>query len=214
MAPKPKVLEDDIGDIQWSQYKGADLKAEGNNYATDQERYVKAAWKMLNAMSAHDRLEIQNTLWRKGIGSETKPSLSGLTPVDTNRFAEFLAFSQSQRTKEGAVTTPQQAYNNLFSMPDEAKGPKTSITFTAKQDVSSVFSQVAERDLGRKPTALEIAKFFDAYHSIEAGATTKDQAPSVGAAAEAQLQMKNTGEVKATGFADYARAFQDMLRGA
>ena len=45
-------------------------------------------------------------------------------------------------------------------------------------------------------------------------ATTENQAPSVGAAAEAQLKKKNAGEVKATGFADYARAFQDMLRGA
>lgn len=214
MAPKPKVLEDDIGEIQWTTISGKPVEAKGENYASDQERYVKAAWRMLNAMSSHDRLEIQNTLWKKGIGSETKPSLSGLTPTDTNRFAEFLAFSRTQRTKEGAVASPQQAYNILFSMPDEAKGPKTSITFTAKQDVSSVFSQVAERDLGRKPTALEISKFFDAYHSIEAGATTKDQAPSVGAAAEAQLKMKNAGEVKATGFADYARAFQDMLRGA
>lgn len=206
----PQELEEDIPAIEW-----ASKPAEGKDFETDQARYVKAAWKMLNGMSSNDRLEIQNILWKKGFGSTTKPSLSGMNPTDTSRFAEFLVFSRTQKSpKTGGVATPQEAYNIAFRLPDAAKGPKTTKTFTAKQDVSSIFSQVAERDLGRKPTALEMGRFFDAYHSIEKTATTENQAPSVGAAAEAQLQMKNAGEVKATGFADYARAFQDMLRGA
>jgi hypothetical protein len=194
--------------------EGKVYSAKGENYETDQDRYVKAAWKMLNGMSVKDRLEIQNTLWKKGLGSNTKPSVSGLTPTDTNRFAEFLAFSRTQTNKTGATATPFEAYNILYGMPNVTNSPGTTKTFTAKQDVSSIFSQVAERDLGRKPTAEEMGRFFDAYHSIEKTATTENQAPSVGAAAEAQLKMKNAGEVKATGFADYARAFQDMLRGA
>jgi hypothetical protein len=204
-----------LGSIPW--YKddeGIVYEPKGENFETDQSRYVKAAWKMLNAMSSADRLEIQNVLWKKGLGSNAKPSASGLTPTDTNRFAEFLAFSRTQKNKTGGRATPFEAYNILYGMPNVAKGPGTTKTFTAKQDVSSIFSQVAERDLGRKPTALEMGRFFDAYHSIEKTATTENQAPSVGAAAEAQLKMKNAGEVKATGFADYARAFQDMLRGA
>jgi hypothetical protein len=112
------------------------------------------------------------------------------------------------------VASPQEAYNILYGMPNVTYGPGTSKTFTAKADVSSIFSQVAERDLGRKPTAEEIGKFFDAYHSMEGKSTPGNQAPSVGAAAESQLKTTNAGEVQATGFADYARAFQDMLRGA
>jgi hypothetical protein len=207
----PQDLEKDIPDIQWKSGK----PAEGTDFALDQERYVKAAWKMLNGMSSNDRLEIQNILWKKGFGSTTRPSLSGLDATDTNRFAEFLVFSQTQTSpKTGGKASPQEAYNIVYKLPDIAKGPGTTKTFTSKQDVSSIFSQVAERDLGRKPTALEMGRFFDAYHSIEAKATTQNQAPSVGAAAESQLKMTNAGEVEATGFADYARAFQDMLRGA
>jgi hypothetical protein len=211
-------LEDpsDLGSIPWELKAGTSTvkMPTGEDYEEDQAKYVKAAWKMLNAMSSADRLEIQNILWKKGLGSSNKPSTSGLTPADTNRFAEFLAFSRTQKNKTGATATPFEAYNILYGMPNVANGPGTSKTFTAKADVSSIFSQVAERDLGRKPTAEEMGRFFDAYHSMEGKATQGNQAPSVGAAAESQLKTTNAGEVQATGFADYARAFQDMLRGA
>lgn len=207
----PQELEEDIPAIEWASNK----PAEGKDFETDQARYVKAAWRMLNGMSTSDRLEVQNILWKKGFGSTTKPSLSGLDPTDTSRFAEFLVFSRTQKSpKTGGVASPQEAYNIAYRLPDVAKGPGTTKTFTSKQDVSSIFSQVAERDLGRKPTEAEIGKFFDAYHSMEGKSTPGNQAPSVGAAAESQLQTTNAGEVQATGFADYARAFQDMLRGA
>ena len=208
-------LEKDIGAIEWTVIDGTSYPATGESYETDQTRYVKAAWRMLNKMSVNDRLEILNTLWKKGLGSNTKPSPSGLTPTDTNRFAEFLAYSRTQKSPStGGVSSPQEAYNILYGTPNVSNGPGTSKTFTAKADVSSIFSQVAERDLGRKPTAEEMGRFFDAYHSMEGKATQGNQAPSVGAAAESQLKTTNAGEVQATGFADYARAFQDMLRGA
>jgi hypothetical protein len=201
-------LEEDIGSIPWKKAPA------GTDFEGDQGKYVKAAYTMLHGMSQNDRLEIQNILWKKGLGSSTKPSVSGMNPVDVNRFAEFLVFSRTQKNKAGGTASPQEAYNILYGMPNVTYGPGTSKTFTAKADVSSIFSQVAERDLGRKPTAEEIGKFFDAYHSMEGKSTPGNQAPSVGAAAESQLKTTNAGEVQATGFADYARAFQDMLRGA
>ncbi len=104
-----------IGDFLWGKSKaGKDYLPTGKDYAQDQERYIAASWNMLNAMTLKDRTEIQNILWKKGLGSTTKPSVSGLTPVDINRFAEFLVFTRTQKNKTGANATPQEAYNTIF----------------------------------------------------------------------------------------------------
>jgi len=190
--------------------------------ASVQERKAAAqssALTQLQGMSIPERMELLTLLWRKGFGGQTKPQGGGLSDTNIATFADFLIFQQADKTTytKGQIGLPtaQMTLDNLDTLvKDVGFGAKQQITYTSKMDVTSIFNQVAERDLGRKPTEKELNRFFDAYHSLESKATTKDQAPSVGAAAESQLKQTNKGEVKATTFSGYAQAFQDMLRGA
>ena len=207
-----QVLEEPIPDYPVNS-KGEPILPKGKSYVADNTVYIDSSYKTLQDMSQKDRLEVLTYLYKKGFGSSSKPTGGGLEPDDVNRYAAFLIFARNSTDEKGVVPTPQQAYDSLRTVPDAAStGTKTS--YTAKLDVASVFAQVAERDLGRKPTEKEIAKFYDAYHNLESKASAGAQAPSVGAAAESQLKTQMGGEVQATNFSDYANAFQDMLRGA
>jgi hypothetical protein len=210
MAPRIEKLDEDLPEFPVnSKGKGPS----GTSYVTDNTTYINASYKSLQQMSQKDRLEVLTYLYKKGFGSGSKPTAGGLEPADINRYAAFLIFSRSTKTKEGLTPSPQQAYDSLATLPNEAT-TGTKVTYTNKLDVASVFSQVAERDLGRKPTEKEITKFYDAYRALEAKGAGSTQEPGIQAAAESQLKTQMGGEVQATNFADYATAFQDMLRGA
>lgn len=220
MAPKPTFEDKDLF-IKGLDSLPAITDEEGNEIQPSIDELALAArsnaFDQLQDMSRADRMEVLTLLWRKGFGGESKPEGGGLRNSDVETFANFLLFQKGEKTLiDGKLPTAQQTYSALDkTMKDVATGQsKRAITYTNKMDVTSVFNQVAQRDLGRKPTEKELDRFFEAYHSLESKVTTTDQAPSIGAAAESQLKQANTGEVKATSFAGYAQAFQDMLRGA
>ena len=181
------------------------------DYQTSYAANQNSAWAYLRSLSLKARMDFLTTLYNKGFGSSSKPTGSGLEGDDIARATSFIAFYTAESVangKQGGFKNQDEAYEAIKKW--KTQGRSTASTYTNKLDVASLFTQVAQRDLGRAPTDKEVAAFQAAYRSMEAGGN----APNIQSAAESQLATQNTAEVEATSFADYATAFQDMLRGA
>lgn len=181
-----------------------------SDYQTSYTANQNSAWAYLRSLDLKRRMDFLTTLYNKGFGSSSKPTGSGLEGDDIARATAFMAFytAESSVNKAGGFKSTDEAFEAIKKW--KSQGRSSASTYTNKLDVASLFSQVAKRDMGRAPTDKEIAAFQSAYRAMESG----DNAPGLQAAAEEQLKTQNSGEVQATSFADFASAFQDMLRGA
>lgn len=173
-----------------------------NTYDAFMQQQFDKAYGRLRQMSLKDRIATLKLLRSKGFGTGSEVSRSGLEVGDVARFRELLIYATTSNI------TQKQALLNIDDLPnvlaEEGARRKTNI-----KDVDSVFTNVVVNMIGRQPTKTELEKFRAAYAGMEAG----DNAPTVQAAAEAQLKEKMPDETKAAQFADYATMFEQMLRG-
>lgn len=170
----------------------------------NQEKFDEAFGRLRNMTLAY-RLELLNSLRKKGFGSAAEVSKSGLEAPDVDRFKELLVYQYVNNRPLSDVINVD--LNKIF--PDIRNDDK-GVRRTPQQDVDRVFSDVMRVKLGRGPTAQEKERFRSAYSSMEAG----ENAPSVQSAAEEQIVAKNTNEERANRFAGYMNVFERMLRSA
>jgi hypothetical protein len=171
-------------------------------YDVFQEKMFNQAYVALRQMDLPKRLKILNLLRKKGFGSGAEVSPSGITSTDIARYADLLIF------KDVSNLTVAETLEKVRSFKDAAD--LSAAKKTPIKDVDSIFDEVMRRDLGRSATNEELAKFRTAYSGMESGGN----APSLGAAAESQIETANPEESKAAKFASYAETFENMLRGA
>jgi hypothetical protein len=171
-------------------------------YEVFQEKMFNQAYVALRQMSLAKRLETLQLLKKKGFGSGADVSPSGITSSDIARYADLLIFKDVSNLPLADV---MDKVRSLKDVVDTAAAKATPI-----KDVDSIFDEVMKRDLGRSATQEELIKFRSAYSGMESGGN----APSLGAAAESQIETANPEESKAAKFANYAETFENMLRGA
>lgn len=183
---------------------GGDKPAASGGYAEFYQKQYDLAWADLRTMPRKKRLDLLNSLYRKGFGSpaEVTPDGTDATDVDKLAAAYVAAYVAGRPTKDFL----DKDMGKLF--PDVNVGTGTRRTPTA--DVDRVFDEVVRVQLGRGPKPEEREKFRNAYASLEAGGN----APSVGSAAEQQIAQQNAPEQQATRFAGFMSQFEQMLRGA
>lgn len=173
-----------------------------NTFDAFMQQQFDKAYGRLKDMPLKERIATLKLLRQKGFGTGSDVSITGLEVADVARFRELLIYATTSNI------TQKQALLNIDDLPNvltsEAARRNTNI-----KDVDSVFTDVVVNMIGRQPTKLEKEKFRAAYAGMEAG----DNAPTVQAAAEAQLKEKMPDETKAAQFADYATMFEQMLRG-
>jgi len=175
-----------------------------NDYQTYMEAQFCAAFVALKSIpTIKARLDLLNKLYKKGWYKGNKPSVSGLTNEDIAVYRDLLIY------QDAANLNASQLTKNIDELPDLV-GTSRVAQKTPAGDVDSLFKQVMQRDLGRAPRADEMAKFRQAYSSLEAGGN----APSLTAAAEEQIVSANTSESQAAQFAGFADVFEQMMRGA
>jgi hypothetical protein len=175
-----------------------------NDYQTYMEAQFGAAFVALKSISTiKARLDLLNKLYKKGWYKGNKPSVSGLTNEDIAVYRDLLIY------QDAANLNASQLTKNIDELPDLVATSRVAQK-TPAGDVDSLFKQVMQRDLGRAPRADEMAKFRQAYSSLEAGGN----APSLTAAAEEQIVSANTSESQAAQFAGFADVFEQMMRGA
>ena len=175
-----------------------------SGYQAFYQKQYDLAWADLRAMPRKKRLDLLNSLYRKGFGSpaEVTPDGTDATDIDKLAAAYVAAFVAGRTTKDFL----DKDMGKLF--PDVNVGTGAKRTPTA--DVDRVFEEVVRVQLGRGPKPEEKEKFRNAYSSMEAGGN----APSVGSAAEQQVTQQNAPEQQATRFAGFMSQFEQMLRGA
>jgi hypothetical protein len=171
-------------------------------YVVYEESKFNEAYTLLRQMSLEDRLKTLELLRKKGFGSGTDVSPSGIAKADIYRYSELLIL------QDVSNLTLEETMGKVSSLKDAITTAATKRT--PIKDVDSIFDEVMKRDLGRSATKDELVKFRSAYSGMEAGGN----APSLGSAAESQIKTANPEESKAAQFAGYAEAFENMLRGA
>jgi len=186
-----------------SEGKAGDVGAT-NDYQTYMEAQFGAAFVALKSIpTIKARLDLLNKLYKKGWYKGNKPSVSGLTNEDIAVYRDLLIY------QDAANLNASQLTKTIDQLPDLVETSRVAQK-TPTGDVDSLFKQVMQRDLGRAPRADEMAKFRQAYSSLEAGGN----APSLTAAAEEQIVSANTSESQAAQFAGFADVFEQMMRGA
>lgn len=183
---------------------GGDKPQSSSGYQEFYQRQYDLAWADLRAMPRKKRLDLLNSLYRKGFGSpaEVTPDGTDATDIDKLAAAYVAAYVAGRPTKDFL----DKDMGKLF--PDVNVG--TGKQRTPAADVDRVFDEVVRVQLGRGPKPEEREKFRNAYASLEAGGN----APSVGSAAEQQIAQQNAPEQQATRFAGFMSQFEQMLRGA
>lgn len=183
---------------------GGDEPAASGGYAEFYQKQYDLAWADLRAMPRKKRLDLLNSLYKKGFGSPSDVTPDGTDATDVDKLAAaYVAAYVAGRPAKDFI---DKDLNKLF--PDVNVGTGSRRTPTA--DVDRVFDEVVRVQLGRGPKPEEREKFRNAYASLEAGGN----APSVGSAAEQQIAQQNAPEQQATRFAGFMSQFEQMLRGA
>lgn len=187
----------------WDPKQDTTDKSSSSTFDAYMQQKFDAAYASLKNMDLKKRMETLKFLRSKGFGSASDVSFTGLEIADVARYRELLIYVDSTKGM-----TVKKAMDNFADLPNVATADvarrKTNI-----KDVDSVFNDVVVNMLGRQPTKDETLRFRSAYSGMESGGN----APSVQAAAEAQLKEKMPDETKAAQFADYATMFEQMLRG-
>jgi len=190
---------------------GGDAANITKDYQSDYIEARNSAYGYLTKISKAQRIEFLNTLYSKGFGGTKKPTTGGLEETDVEMAAQFYVYfkgSQKSTANPTGFVTTDDAYREIQKWKTQSTAGAGK--FTPKLDVSSVFRQVMQNDLGRAPTDKEVERFQNAYRGLESGG----DAPNLSSAAEAQIAETMPGESEAAAFSGYANVFEQLMRGA